>query len=298
MGKLREKMAGTPSRARSGKGGKKGRISCFVGDCVYEANEKAAPATVTKLPTTIPRVTKVLVPERKTLQNKPTASPAFRRISHEVRAAEKADSQATSSSPPTASKPNPTTKAVPSASKPDPTPKAAEPRATRAIKSASKTKITTSPPKTFTPQPPRAANHVAIPKRPRGRPRKDAALSIPVEPAPISLGKRKPSIGSQPYREPTPVSSRAAKKQKVDDGKAGVVEKTVVKKTVVEKKGVKREKVVKRAVVEKKESKATKTGKLAKKGSGAGKKEVKEVNFKEIVTAGRGTTRSGKGYTI
>lgn len=86
------------------------------------------------------------------------------------------------------------------------------------------------------------------------------------------------------------------KKLKVTDDDVEVVEKKVVgKQTMVEKKEVKGGKMVKKAVVEKKESNATKSGKLAKK---VGKVEKKDMKFTESVTEGRGTTRSGKKYTI
>jgi len=79
----------------------------------------------------------------------------------------------------------------------------------------------------------RTATHVQIPKRGRGRPRKDPSAAtdiIPVSdpPIPSSLGKRKPSAGSQPY---TPAKSsikkvlRDAKRPKtISPKKVGFVE--------------------------------------------------------------------------
>ncbi|KAF2031267.1 hypothetical protein EK21DRAFT_111092 [Setomelanomma holmii] len=56
------------------------------------------------------------------------------------------------------------------------------------------------------PSPIRTLSHVEIPKRGRGRPRKSSLVPVasptPITPIESSLGKRKPSAGSQPYSPP------------------------------------------------------------------------------------------------
>ncbi|KAF1913916.1 hypothetical protein BDU57DRAFT_521006 [Ampelomyces quisqualis] len=288
---LRSAMAFTPSKSRTT------RVS------------SQAPISVIKLPTSTPRAEEVPVTKTKITQGNVYTSPAFRRISNEVRLAEKAEARTaiaavkTASLPSAISKPKPTRVAVP------PTEKAQV-----------KPKLTTLPPTASKPQPTRVATHVLIPKRGRGRPRKDATKAVPpapsiratpvAEPAPTSLGKRKPSIGSQPYHDPTQGSSikkvlrdRPAKKQKItqfDVAPITLEQDTADPRFVARpvKKLVRgRAKGLEEKMKGKGPSKASVAGALAKAGRAKeGKKEGRFPIRGEKV--GPRTTRSGVRYTI
>jgi hypothetical protein len=154
--------------------------------------------------------------------------------------------------------------------------------------------------------PRKTATHVAIPPRSRGRPPKNRtpvahppplvtytpivkSTPVPIPNAPTtSLGKRKPSLGSQPYSAPTSSlkkSLRETKKQKIspvksvgfvdsldEDSSDANYEAETVKKT-------------------RKASKAAKAGELVKKRAEL-KERVAEIGI------GKGVTRSGRGYTV
>jgi hypothetical protein len=235
----------------------------LIENVIYDTDNSPAARSEADVAARVQRVSRTPVTSSRTPQSQTRPSPSFRRISKEIRHATGEDKL---------------------------------PKEVRHVESPHKSLSSSSKPKST---PTRTATHVAIPKSGPERPRKNPLPSPtppPVADTPpvhSTLGKRKHSVGSQPYSEP--VSSikktlRETKKRKTslpkhvafDDPTTLEVDSedpdyaaTPVRKTTRESASV-----------------------SGRKAAAAGKLAKRHKEAKEAVALGKGTTRSGAMYTL
>jgi hypothetical protein len=179
----------------------------------------------------------------------------------------------------------------------------------RRISTAVRKSVATTLPKTTAPTTNRVATCVVIPKRPRGRPRKNP---LPAQPVP-SLGteadytppaagssKRKPSAGSQAF-VPSPsalkTKTRAAKKVKTARKKVGFVDEMGNKNGEPAPATASATGVAKAAATVVANAKASKAARGAKVGKAAAAgKRVKKSSTASTGGMRYGTTRSGANF--
>jgi hypothetical protein len=233
---------------------------------IYDTDNTPAARPEAEIAAPVSRVSMAPVTHSRTSEPQAYTSPAFRRISKEVRHATGEDKL---------------------------------PKEVRHAESPYKP-VSISPKPTPTPTPRRTATHVAIPKRGRGHPRKNPLPSTTAPPIantpPIhsTFGKRKPSIGSQPYTEPTSSikkTLRETKKRRISVPMKHVAffeyPTTLAPDSEDPDYTASPVRKITRESVSVSGSKASAAGKLAKKHKEA----------KEAVAFRKGTTRSGATYT-